>query len=304
VVRSTPLRAELAARLPEWLPSAARDAAAALAGYCAVGALLVAGSLAWHGDRVRLLFGEVGGGWGSIPVVVLDLLAAPNAVLAAVGYLSGAGFAVGAHTAVDPLSGATGPVPAFPVLGALPDGPASSLAWVLVGIAPVLAGVSVARRVTRVSGRRARLVAAARAAGVLAVIAAVLSWQAGGGIGGGRLAAVGPSPWRTGLALGVEVLAATVVALGVQALVNLVHRRTPTEGAARLTSLVRRCRSGADVEDGDGVDGEEVDLYDGEDEDGEDAERPDDPAVPAAADLVEPIDEQPTQPIRTGKLAG
>jgi hypothetical protein len=294
VVRSTPLRAELTSRVPLWLPGAARDAAAALAAYCAVAALLVAGSLAWHGGRVRLLFGEVGGGWGAVPVLVLDLLAAPNAVLAAVGYLSGPGFAVGAHTAVGPLSGATGPVPAFPVLGALPDGPASPVVWALVGIAPVLAAAAVARRVRRAGRRRARLVAAARASGVLAGMTAVLAWQAGGGIGGGRLAAVGPSPWRTGLALGVEVLVATVVALGVQALAVLVHARTPTLALRRLTRR-RGERDLAPAESG------EADRYgDVEDE----AVGLGDVDVAPAEDAAQPIDEQPTEPIRTGRLAG
>jgi hypothetical protein len=46
------------------------------------------------------------------------------------------------------------------------------------------------------------------------LLGAVLAWQGGGGIGSGRLAAVGASPWQFGLALsaGAGVVAAAVLA--------------------------------------------------------------------------------------------
>jgi hypothetical protein len=285
LVRSSPLRAEVAARVPAWLPGAARDATAVLAAYAMSGALLVAGSLALHADRVRLLFTEIGGGWGSVPVLFLDLLAAPNAVIAAISYLLGPGFAAGAHTVADPMSGAAGPVPAFPLLGALPDGPASPFAWVLIALAPVVAVATVIKRVTRIPGTTARLVAVARAAGVVAVAGFVLAWQAGGGIGGGHLATVGPSPWLTGLAFGVEVLVAAAAGLGLQAAVQQLRGRSRGLGTARLRGIVRR--SGDDL-----VRSETT-------EDG-----PDPGSAEAPEDELGPIAEQPTEPIRTGRLAG
>jgi hypothetical protein len=111
-----------------------------------------------------------------------------------------------------------------------------------------------------------------RACAVLAVAGFVLAWQAGGGIGGGRLSTVGPSPWITGLALGVEVLVAVAAGLGLHAAVALVRgRTTPLHVKPRRPS----------------------------------APKPAEDAPPEAVeDAVVPLDEQPTEPIKTGRLAG
>jgi hypothetical protein len=106
----------------------------------------------------------------------------------------------------------------------------------------------------------------------VAVAGFFLAWQAGGGIGGGRLSTVGSSPWVTGLALGVEVLVAVAAGLGLHAAVALVRGRTTP-----LHIKPRRAPAPNPAEDASPV---------------------------AAEDAVVPLDEQPTEPIRTGRLAG
>jgi hypothetical protein len=49
------------------------------------------------------------------------------------------------------------------------------------------------------------------------VLALVVGWLCGGGIGQGRLRTVGASPWQFGLAVGLEMLAAGAVTLGAAA---------------------------------------------------------------------------------------
>jgi hypothetical protein len=189
----------LAGRLPAELLVVGRAAAAVLLTYLGVGALLVAGSLVLHRDRVELLSQQVGGGWSGAPVLLLGVLAAPNAAVAGAAYLAGPGFALGSGSDMSLGSSVHGTLPAFPVLGAVPTGPAGTGAWLLVAAAPLAAGLA-AVRVVR-AGAAARD-AWRRLGGTLlatVVLGIVLAWLAGGGIGSGRLSAVGASPWQFGL---------------------------------------------------------------------------------------------------------
>jgi hypothetical protein len=212
-LRSSALGPWCARRLPGILLNAARPAAAGLAVYLASGALLVAGSLAVHHQRVQMLSAQVGGGWGGVPVLLLGVLAAPNAVVAGASYLAGPGFALGSGTSVNAFSTAHGTVPAFPLLGALPEGHgADPLTWLLVVLTPLCAGLTVARLVVGAPRWVLRLRDAGTAALLGGVAMAVLAWQAGGGVGDGRLRTVGASPVRLALAVAVEV--AVVAGLG------------------------------------------------------------------------------------------
>ena len=93
----------------------------------------------------------------------------------------------------------------------------------LVLLAPlgagVLAGVLTHRRADPgAQGRRVRDAAgqAALAGPVAGAGLLVLAWLSGGPLGGGRLSDVGPSPWRVGVAVLVEVgvFAAATAAVG------------------------------------------------------------------------------------------
>lgn len=212
-VRASPLAQWFGERVPIELRRGARSALAGLAVYLAAGAVLVAGSLLVHHGRVEALSRQVGGGWGAVPVLLLGVLAAPNAVIAGVSYLAGPGFAVGTGTAIGVASTAHGTVPSFPLLGALPDGHgANALGWVLVIVTPIAAGAVVARLAGRRGGGWASRLREVGVAAVLAGVAmAVLAWQGGGGIGDGPLRTIGAPPAWTGLAVALEIAAAAAV---------------------------------------------------------------------------------------------
>ncbi len=214
------------------LGRATRAAVAGVACYLGVGALLVAASLVVHHERVEALSGQVGGGWSGAPVLLLGILAAPNAVIAASSYLAGPGFAMGTDTHVSLFTTAHGVLPAFPVLGAMPVGHGAP--WPVLALAaatPVLAGATTAALIMRTPGWLARLRELGVAALVAALIGTVLAWQGGGAIGSGRLNAIGASPWQFGAALGVQLAVLGCLGLAGAAL-----------GAARAPALVGSAR--------------------------------------------------------------
>jgi hypothetical protein len=213
-VRATPLGGLVGARVPEAVRAGGRAGVAALLTYAAAGALAVAASLALHHAQVERLVRQVGPGWNAAPVLLLCVLAAPNAVVAAAALLSGPGFAVGSGTTVAVGAHVHGLLPAFPVLAGLPaDGVPSWLWWPVV-LTAVAAGGAAARSALRESGWIARLRTCLLGAATAACGGVVLAWLAGGGIGSGRLRTIGPSPWQFGLALGAEVAIVSTIALG------------------------------------------------------------------------------------------
>jgi hypothetical protein len=141
--------------------------------------------------------------------------AAPNAALLGAAYLLGPGFAVGTGTLVSPSIVVLGPVPAFPLLAALPaQGPGRVWATGLVGV-PVLLAALAAVMVVRRHPAPGYETGALRglASGVLGgVLLTGLVRLAGGSVGPGRMSHVGAPT--------LDVLAAAVVALGVGGLVG------------------------------------------------------------------------------------
>ncbi|MCB1274682.1 MAG: hypothetical protein KDB25_09880 [Leucobacter sp.] len=145
---------------------------------------------------------------GLIMVFLLSLAVLPVALAWAIAWFSGAGFAVGIGTSVTPFETLLGPLPAFPLFGALPGG----WGWA-GGLAPALV-VLLGAAIGVVSGalgdlRRGSLgasiavpVIAAALAG-LAVVA--VSGLAHGAIGPGRLELTGADPWRAGGLIALEL---------------------------------------------------------------------------------------------------
>jgi hypothetical protein len=225
-IRSSALREQVGSVIDERLARAARAAAAAIACYLGFGAILMAGSLAIHHDRVETLSRQVGGGWGGVPILLLGILAAPNAAIAAASYLSGAGFAVGSGATVGLTQTAHGSLPAFPLLAAIPSGHgATTTVWVLAAVTMIGPGIALGVLACRVSGALARLEVAGLGALVVALAMGVLGWQSGGSIGSGRLATFGPSPIRLGLFTGVETGAGSLLVVGLVALVARLRGR-------------------------------------------------------------------------------
>ncbi|GAA1207979.1 cell division protein PerM [Rhodoglobus aureus] len=134
---------------------------------------------------------------GGVAVTLGQLALLPNVVLWATSWLVGPGFAIGVGSTVSPLATSLGPIPAIPVLGALPIG---DFAFGYVGLlAPVVVGFLVAAVLgPRIAGelRRRELAIVALGIGVAAAaIIGLLVWASAGSAGPGRLSHVGPQPW-------------------------------------------------------------------------------------------------------------
>ncbi len=222
-------------RLARLMPARPRSVILGMLGASALltaaGAALAGASLAAHLAQVKAATDALAPGAAGAALLLLAQLAyVPNAIIWAVAYVLGPGFAFGAGTVVAPTGSALGAVPAFPLLAALPGGARTSgPVWltVLLLATPYLAGVFAGVITVRVTPtpliEAAALwgLAAGAATGALAGLLAAFS---GGPLGDGRLASVGPSGWQVGL---VAVLQIGVTAALTAAAANwLMLRRT------------------------------------------------------------------------------
>jgi hypothetical protein len=213
--RTTGLLAVVAARLPAVLRHAARTGLAAALLVLAAGAATVGVSVALHaGDAVDTVAVYGTGVAGQAGLVLLCLAYAPNLAVWAAAYLLGPGFAIGAGTVISSSEVAAGPLPALPVFAGLPDGPLPALGAGLLAVptlAGLVAGWLLAARL-RAPGPPPSwpvLLGAGLLAGpVAAALAAAAATVAGGSLGAGHLATLGPVGWQVGL------LAVTLVTPG------------------------------------------------------------------------------------------
>ena len=168
-------------------------------------------------------------------MTLVAVLVLPNAALFSSAYLMGPGFAVGGGTLVSTGSVVLGPLPMFPLLAALPDhGPTPGWAdWLM--LTPVLLAAVVAALVQRSRPVLAWDRAAVRgcAGGITAGVAlGVLTSLAGGAVGPGRMADVGPFTF--------DVLLHAITSFGIGAVLGaLLMCWWQRDGAERLSSPVR-----------------------------------------------------------------
>jgi hypothetical protein len=163
---------------------------------------------------------------GGVALTAGELAFLPNLVIWAASWFIGPGFAIGAGSHVSPLGTALGPMPTFPLLGALPTGEfAFGFAGLLVPVvAGFLAGAAVrpilVRALDAAAGHNGPaphlpgLVATALGGGVfggalLGLLAAVSS----GAAGPGRFQQVGPDALAVGLAAALEFAVAIGIGL-------------------------------------------------------------------------------------------
>lgn len=199
------------ARVPAWLRQVAYGTAVTALLAVAGSALALAVALAVRiNEAATVLSGLHLGVGDAVSYTVVVALLVPNCVLLTTSYLLGPGFAVGTGTVVSPTFVTLGPVPAFPVLAALP--PEGHPPGWLAGVAalPALAAAIGAGRAQARSTARAYDLAAIRGACVGVAAALVLTVGtalAGGSLGTGRMADIG-APF-------FEVLVIACGALGV-----------------------------------------------------------------------------------------
>ena len=198
------------------------------AGLGAVATVIAAGSLLTtavlvlgYGQVIALYEALQADVLGGVALTALQLALLPTLVIWSAAWLIGPGFAIGAGSTVSPIGVSLGPLPALPVLGALPSEPSPlGFATILVPVlAAFVAGVAVRQRIMRHIGDAAlwpwALGAATVAAAVAAIAAAFLAFVAAGSAGPGRLAVVGPDPVAIGLWMFAEAF--TGVTLGLLA---------------------------------------------------------------------------------------
>ncbi|MCU1545354.1 MAG: hypothetical protein JWP30_454 [Homoserinimonas sp.] len=194
----------------------AAAAAAVIAGAAVIVAVLLVTNYA---DIISLYEGVQAGVLGGVAITIAQLAFVPNLVVWAGAWLIGPGFAIGSGSAVSPLGTTLGPLPAIPVLGALPTG---DLAWGFLGllvpiIAGFLAGVVVRPRLLRGIGTRSRAlwfsVTGFSVGATAALLLGLLAWASAGSAGPGRLAEVGPSALWVGVFVLLEVGLAGVLGL-------------------------------------------------------------------------------------------
>jgi len=215
-------RSRLVGLFPGRLRSVTVGTAGALAVLVAVGALLAGGSLALHLREFKAVDATLApGAVGAVLLLLAQLAYVPNAIAWAISFTLGPGFAFGTGTVIAPTGSALGSLPAFPMLAALPAGVHSAVPPVLslvVLIAPYLAGAVGGLLMAR-SGPVLALEAAPLrgfACGILTgCVLGVAAAAAGGPLGNGRLAAVGPSGWQVGVVASLEVGVAAAVTAGI-----------------------------------------------------------------------------------------
>jgi hypothetical protein len=214
------------AQLTRLLPDRPRSVIIGIVGALAVlaigGASLAAASLAAHlGGYATLSRSLEPGAIGSVLLLVTQIAYVPNAIIWAIAFTLGPGFAFGAGTTVAPTGAALGQLPAFPLLAALPQGMhAGTPPWLTIVVLalPYLAGCAAGLLLVRAAPTPAMEVAPlwGLACGVAAgVVLAILAAFSGGPLGSGRLAAVGPSGWQVGAIAALEIGISSAVAAGI-----------------------------------------------------------------------------------------
>ncbi|WP_040338487.1 DUF6350 family protein [Candidatus Blastococcus massiliensis] len=195
-----------------------------LAGVLAALALclaVVAIALAADAGGYAAVSGQLGGaGAGALGLLLLGVLLLPNAAAAVLGLAAGPGFTVGSGTLISVHGVTLGPVPALPLLAALPDTQAVPLlafaSQAVPALAGLVAGFTVARRFSARDGGSVVAGLTGVLAGVLVgVVCGVVVWAAGGSLGDGALADVGAPPIATGLAIAAQAGIAAALAAAV-----------------------------------------------------------------------------------------
>ncbi len=208
----------LSARARSVLAGSAGSLAVLFAAGAMATALALAADLHKFGAAYRLLDPGV---VGAVLLLLAQVAYLPNAVLWAVAYMLGPGFAVGAGTVAAPSGSVLGPVPAFPLLTALPAGVhGSGPGWLgaLLLAVPYLAGAVGGALLVRIAPTPTLESAPMRGfcCGVLTgIVLGVGAAFAGGPLGDGRMAVVGPSPWQVAVVASLETGIAAAVTAGV-----------------------------------------------------------------------------------------
>jgi hypothetical protein len=156
---------------------------------------------------------------GGIMVTAGQLAVLPNLVIFGAAWLTGVGFQIGAGSIISPIATNIGPMPIFPIVGAIPAG---QLSFGLIAVAVPLLGAFAAtllikRHADEVRFEFASAWNAAISLGlaigfVAAVEMGILAAAASGGFGPGRMQTVGINPFMLMAVVFVETASVSILA--------------------------------------------------------------------------------------------
>ncbi|WP_066517984.1 cell division protein PerM [Curtobacterium ammoniigenes] len=196
-----------------------RGGAIAASAVVTVAAILVTLSLLGSYASVITLYERSHAGVvGGLAMTMGQIAFVPDFVGWATAWIVGPGFAFGTGSSVSPIGTALGPIPAIPVLGALPHaGHTFGLLWVLV---PVIAGFVIGTvlrsRLAEATNRPGPLVrtAAGAAIGITGgLVLGAIAIVTAGSAGPGRLATVGAAAGPVGALAALEIGVPAIVAM-------------------------------------------------------------------------------------------
>jgi hypothetical protein len=199
LVRGAGLTSDLRRALPVTALSAAYGAATALVAALVAGTVLTVVGLGFHFQAaVEVAKGLHYDATGAVLSLLLVAALVPNAALLGSAYLLGPGFALGAGTVVSPGAVVVGPLPAVPLLAAVPaSGWAPGWAATFLAV-PVLIGIVAGYLAGRLlptgSYRSAALRGLLGGLAACVLLTVLVSW-AGGSIGPARMAHLGADLW-------------------------------------------------------------------------------------------------------------
>jgi hypothetical protein len=160
-------------------------------------------------------------GIGTLLLAIVQILLLPIALIWSLVWLSGSGFHIGQGTSLSPFEQLLGPVPAFPLFGALPQswGAVSLFAPMFVVLVAIIVGAMFGGKSQwRTEPWWHAAIAAAVAAGSIGLVFAGLAGLARGALGPGRLTVNGPDVGSFTLTFTLEMLCGLVAGVLVRRL--------------------------------------------------------------------------------------
>ncbi|WP_433123149.1 cell division protein PerM [Arthrobacter koreensis] len=188
--------------------------------------LVVALALSWA--EIATVYQKLDAGIiGGIVVTVAQLGLLPNLVVWTLAWASGAGFSIGTGSIISPLETTVGPLPAVPILAALPSGQSEyAYAALLIPVAAgVLAGwwflregenhfdewISIKINARWFTASVSTVCLGAVIGLVSGLLAAAAALIARGSLGIGRFVEIGPDPLWTGIWIAAEAAVGVVI---------------------------------------------------------------------------------------------
>jgi hypothetical protein len=186
---------------PVWARAIPRAAATSVTVLLLTGLAALATGVIVHRDLITALTEQLHPGVnGTILLTLLQGAYLPNLVVWAAVWTTGSGFALGGGSSVVLLGQSVDALPAFPIIGALPAHTVASwwnLCWLAGGVAAGAAAAWIVLR-TRPRARFDETAVVGGLSGILGGVAfALLALVTRGGLGGQRLAGLGPLPLET-----------------------------------------------------------------------------------------------------------